>query len=143
MIGSLCLGGAAQAQPPSFLYTMYGVVTVQKNDGPVLDCDVAVTFDYVSGPIIIIKKVTNIVLTGSAGFCETFQFPDDPWEIDYDVGTYNFTIKDIFADTTITAGDCFGDLTAVWNGVNYDVNGVLPEVDPGTGVCVISGYLDL
>ena len=50
-------------------------------------------------------------------------------------------MDDVYADTTITAGDCFGDLTGTISGGVVTINDILEEVDPGTGDCSIDGSL--
>ena len=139
--GALCLSGAVQAQPTSYPHTIYGLVEVQKGNGPLLECILAVTFDYVSPPTPAEKKITNVQLLEGDDYCPSVQFPGGPWSFVYDPITHNFTIPNIFADTTVTPGDCEGSVTAVWNSTEYDINAILPAVDSGTGDCTIIGVL--
>lgn len=115
--------------------TISGTVTVQKGTGPQLSCTATIGLDG-STPETS-TQVTSISLTGSFGLCSTVQFPEVPDDIVQGGG--DFTVVNVFADTTFTNGDCRGDLEGtVSNGV-VSVNAVLPEVEAGTGDCTIVG----
>lgn len=118
--------------------TISGTVTVQKGTGPLLICTATAGLNG-SGPATS-TQLTSLVLTGSGGLCSTVQFPNVPRPIVQTATT--FTIVDLFADTTVTPGDCRGDLVGtISGGVVSHNNAVLPEVDSGTGDCVIDGSL--
>ncbi len=84
-------------------------------------------------------EVTSLTLTGSQGFCETVQFPNVPHSITQGGGA--FQVNGVFADTTITPGDCFGDLTGTVSGGVVTFNDILDEVVASTGDCTIDGSL--
>lgn len=118
--------------------TISGVLTVQKGTGPQLSCNATIGLDG-SSPSTS-TQVTSISLTGGLlGLCATVQFPNVPNAISQGGGL--FTVVDLFADTTLTAGDCRGDLTGTISGGVVSFSAVLPEVDPGTGDCTIAGSL--
>ncbi len=117
--------------------TISGTVTVQKGNGPQLMCTATAGLNG-SSPSTS-TQVTSLSLTGSLGFCETVQFPNVPHSITQGGGA--FQVNGVFADTTITPGDCFGDLTGTISGGVVTINDILEEVDLGTGDCTIAGSL--
>lgn len=134
---ALCALAPATAMAQS---TITGTVTVQKGeDGPELTCTATAGLDGDTPETS--TEVTSLSLVGGLlGLCATVQFPDVPHTITQ--GGSNFTVNDVFADTTFTAGDCEGDLVGtVSGGVVTFNNAVLPEVDLNTGDCTIDGSL--
>lgn len=132
---ALCALAPATAMAQS---TISGVLTVQKGNGPALDCDATIGLNG-SSPSTS-TQVTSVSLTGGLfGLCSTVQFPNVPNAISQGGGLY--TVVDLFADTTFTAGDCRGDLTGTISGEVVTFSAILPEVDSGTGDCTISGSL--
>lgn len=139
---SLMIAGAALCAlapaPAMAQSTISGTLLVQKGSGPQLSCSATIGLDG-SSPSTS-TQVTSVVLTGGLfGLCSTVQFPGVPNAISQGGGL--FTVIDLFADTTFTAGDCRGDLTGTISGGVVSFSAVLPEVDPGTGDCTISGSL--
>lgn len=133
LIGAQFASTAAMAQS-----TISGGVTVQKGFGPLLFCTATAGLNGATPATS--TEVTSLSLVGSGGFCGTVQFPSVPHTITQGGG--NFTVNDVFADTTITPGDCFGDLVGtISGGVITFNNAVIPEDVPGTGDCTISGSL--
>lgn len=113
-----------------------GTVDVQKGSGPLLTC--AATIGLNGSSPSTSTQVTSITLTGGTlGLCATVQFPNVPHSITQGGGA--FQVNNVFADTTITAGDCQGNLTGTISGGVITINDILEEVDPGTGDCTIDG----
>ena len=141
-VGTLIAAPAAIAQSPhSYPWTLTGVVTVQKGAGPILTCGVEVVLDLVGTPAV--KKATSITLTDVIDpRCASVIFENDPYDTTYDPITHDLTIHGIYANTTITTGDCEGDLVAEWDdiGGKYDVSGSLPEALSG-GDCTVAGEI--
>ena len=132
---ALCVFTPATAMAQS---TISGTVTVQKGTGPLLTCTATAGLDG-SSPSTS-TQVTSLSLTGGfLGLCATVQFPNVPHNITQGGGV--FQVDDVYADTTITAGDCFGDLTGTISGGVVTINDILEEVDLGTGDCSIDGSL--
>lgn len=116
-----------------------GGVLVQKGSGPLLSCDLRVE---------IVNDGTTITatpsLTGFFGFCSTVVFNNAPYNVV--VSGSSVTFQNVYADTTITPGDCSGDITATWDAgppENLTVSTTLPEVTASTGDCTISGNIPL
>lgn len=135
-IAAISVAGAASAT------TLTGNFTVQKGAGPVLNCDAEV--DLLSS-----GQVASVVLTDGPGSfgCFTVTFnPNTPKDTtlaghNY-TGTGNdFRVDYLYADTSITPGDCWGGLDATWNGTSWNVSGTLGQVSGG-GNCVVSGQLN-
>ena len=84
----------------------------------------------------------TITLSGGAfGLCSSVVVaPIGAGDISYSGGT--FTLHDVFV-TTITPGNCQGDITAAWNegAQTLSVSGTLPAVSGSD--CTMSGTLDL
>lgn len=114
-----------------------GTVVVQKGSGPQLTCTATAGLDG-STPETS-TQVTSLSLSGSFGLCSTVQFPNVPHDISQGGG--DFTVEGVYADTTITPGDCFGDLDGTVSSGVVSLNATLPEVDSGTGDCTIAGSL--
>lgn len=118
----------------------YAEVTVQKGPlGPLLNCTFKLDFDHPNP-----GEVTITVVPPSDLGCYTIDFNPNANTGSYPTHNYtgtgsNFTISGIDVDTTITPGDCAGSITANWNGTDWDVSAVLPEVVSGTGNCAIAG----
>lgn len=116
-----------------------GGVLVQKGSGPLLSCDLSVTIVNNGSTITATPS-----LTGFFGFCSTVVFTGAPYNVV--VSGPNVTFQSVYADTTITPGDCAGDITATWAAgppENLTVSTTLPEVSAGTGDCTISGNISL
>lgn len=132
---ALCALAPATAMAQS---TISGTVTVQKGGGPQLTCTATAGLDGATPATS--TAVTSLSLTGFFGLCGTVQFPNVPHSITQSGG--NFTVNNVFADTTVTPGNCDGNLAGtISGGVVTFSNAVLPEVDPGTGDCTIDGSL--
>lgn len=120
-------------------YTFSGSgVQVRKGLGPQLTCDLSVDITNSGGVI----TAGNIILTGFGGFCDTVVFLNEPYNVT--VSGPNVSFSGVYADTTITPGDCAGTLTATFSAgppETLTVNTTLPEVDAGTGNCTINGAI--
>lgn len=138
---SLLGATASYAQPgPPYPKTLSGFANVQKDSGPVLLCAISVTFYDASPPP---GAVTATVWIGPGDpRCASIQVNPGPYPVRTGPGgAPSFTIDDIFVDTTITAGDCKGSISGTWNPatLEWDIDDILPEVDPGTGDCTVVG----
>ena len=132
---ALGLSTAAMAQPSphDFPLVYSGIVSMQKGTGPELDCVVVMTFNE-TGPV-------NIRI--DAEFpdpCATIILDEEDYEFDFDHFTGQLDVYDVYANTTITTGDCAGDLVATKVGSTIFVDDVLPQVTTG-GDCVLAGSL--
>ena len=115
--------------------TLTGMLSVQKGTGPELECFAEIDIDGDTPETS--TQVTGISLTGGLlGFCASVQFPSVPDDIVQGGGS--FTVEDVYADTTITEGDCEGDLVGSVSGGVVTLNTTLPEVTGG-GDCTING----
>lgn len=124
--------------PGTYVYSGSGVL-VQKGNGPLLSCDLSVTIVNNGSTITATPS-----LSGFFGFCSTVVFTGSPYNVVVSGSTVTF--QNVYADTTITPGDCYGDITATWDAgppENLTVNTTLPEVDPNTGDCTIAGNISL
>jgi hypothetical protein len=122
--------------PGTYTFAGSGVL-VQKGSGPLLSCDLSVTIVNNGSTITATPS-----LTGFFGFCDTVVFTGAPYNVV--VSGSNVTLQSVYADTTITPGDCAGDITASWAGGSPEtltVNTTLPAVSSGTGDCTISGVI--
>lgn len=128
------LGAVTANAQPSAPTSFSGTGTVQKGTGTPLSCTISVSL---SGSF-----ATVAISPGDPG-CATVILKNGPHPVTYH-GPWesDFTVHDIFADTTITPGNCEGDLTAVLVAPGiWSINDSLNEVDPGTGHCTINGFV--
>lgn len=134
---------AASAQtfattPGTYTFAGSGVL-VQKGSGPLLPCDLS--FDITNSGGVI--TADNPVLTGAGGACDTVVFINTPYSVTVSGSTVS--LFNVYADTTITPGDCAGTLTAAFSssgGVEtLTFNSTLPAVTPGTGDCTVQGAI--
>lgn len=149
-VSALLGTGTAYAQPTPPL-TLTGNVTVQKGTGPVLNCVATVNFQTPPAPPPYdpTAVVATIAIDPGDPGCATIQLWSGPYPVTYDGGTgtppwpVSFTVKNIYADTTITPGDCAGDIRADYlgGGVWQINNQVMSEVDYNTGDCTVDGFL--
>lgn len=138
---ALTFAGSASAQtftttPGTYTFSGNGVV-VQKGSGPVLSCFLSIDVTNSGGTI----TAGNPILTGSGGFCDTVVFQNTPWPVTVSGSTVSFS--GVYADTTITPGDCSGTITATYSGPSetLTLNTILPEVGAGTGNCTVNGAI--
>lgn len=138
---AVALAPAATAQtfvttPGTYTYSGSGVL-VQKGNGPQLTCDLS--FDITNDGSSI--TADNPVLTGNFGFCDTVVFVSTPYTVT--VSGLTVSLLGVYADTTITPGDCAGTLTATYSSgpETLDFNAILPEVGSGTGDCTVQGAI--
>lgn len=133
----------ATTYSPTGTWTWAGNVQVQKGGGPLLTCRLTVNATVTA---------TSATATASLGLgdirCLTVSLQGAPYPVSHNPGPpETLTISGVYADTTITAGDCAGNITAVFNDTSpapvdaLVVNALLPEVTAGTGNCTIVGTL--
>ena len=156
---SLALVAAQSASAQSFTTTLNTTFTydgmsvlVQKGGGPVLTCTLSI--DIINDGTTI--EASNPVLTGFGGACDTVDFLNAPWTVTslganlWRVGTAG-TADEIFVDTTITPGDCKGDLVLEYlggdaflidTGFTTPPRSTIPEDVVGSGDCKVDGVID-
>lgn len=151
MMSTALLGAqvaSAATLSPTGSWTFSGPVTVQKGAGPILNCDASVTYSVTSSGI---TSATFSLAPGDLG-CATVQIDSNPHTgttiIIHPDGTIEIRTSNVHADTTITPGNCGGDLGVVFHngpsGTDWlEVDTILPEEVTGTGDCTIIGALDL
>ena len=148
----------ATTYTPAGTWTFQGTVTVQKGAGPILNCLATATFVVpeaapdVHGAFShghsLTGPTTLSIGPGDPG-CATIRIVSNPHtssSTTSPTGQDPVVINNVDVDTTITPGDCFGNLHAtVVPGAPpaLEVDTVLPAVVAGTGDCTIIGALDL
>jgi hypothetical protein len=157
-VAALALVSAGSASAQTFAstpgsYTFSGSsVKVQKGNGPVLTCTMSIDIINTSGTI----TADNPVLTGNFGFCDTVVLMGQAWPVSSSGPTYTVgdAITDpVYADTTITPGDCQGvipadysalgtteDLTIDFGFPTSPIASTMPQVSSG-GPCKIDGTI--
>lgn len=139
---ALTFAGSASAQtftttPGTYTFSGAGVF-VQKGSGPLLQCFLSIDITNSGGTV----TAGNPILTGSGGFCDTVVFQNTPWPVT--VSGSDVSFSGVFADTTITPGDCSGTITATFSSgppETLTLATTLPEVGAGTGDCTINGAI--
>lgn len=106
--------------------TLTGSVVATK--GITLDCELTLT----------VNSSTNkgsIAMTPGDSLCNALVFNNMPYDTVYSAGVLTFKNVDV---TTISLGDCYGDISAAWDGSVLTIDTTLP---PKTGgpACVIEG----
>lgn len=135
-------GAAAQHIAPQAPWVFEGEVEVYK--GIELTCNATVTINGPNSGGTTDVEDLSATITLSGGFlnlCNSVNVDPIPaGNVTYSGGT--FTLHDVYV-TTITPGDCEGDITAVWNDTNdtLSVSGVLPAVSGSD--CTMDGVVDL
>lgn len=151
------LAGAA-TYTPAGTWTFEDVVQVQKGSGPILNCTVSMTFDvpeaapdthgtlshghFLNGP-------TTISIGQPEPLCQTIFIQSSNPHTVTKTGEGDgeaFTINGVYVNTTITLGDCAGNIPMVLRSGTvpyFEVNASLPAVISGTGDCTILGNVKL
>jgi hypothetical protein len=132
---SFMLSSAAIAAPPISAGSYSGIATVQKGSGPILDCDIS--FDLSGSPLV----ANNVTIAPGHPYCATIQVTPGPYSVTVAPGGASYTVHGVFADTTITPGNCLGDISVVWDASigGWVVNASMAPVVAGTGSCTIIG----
>ena len=139
---SLLAAGAMISQSsyaqPSFPMTYIGQLAVQKIGGPPLNCDFEVIF--------LSTTAVDVNNTSPAWPCNTFSIDSNSHSYTYDHVTKELEIFGFEVSTTLTEGNCHGDLAA------YKDGGVIviteAELEGGyvgsvkTGNCLVDGALE-
>ena len=112
--------------------TMTGTVEVEK--GQRFNCDLTVTFDS--------NGYAYITLSPGDPRCSLLTVTPNPVPYSYNATTHEVTLNDVHA-TTVTLGNCVGDIIAEWDGDTEEllIDAVLPEEVPTTGDCTIEGII--
>lgn len=156
LISSIALFGShianAETYTPTGTWVFEGSVDVYK--GINLTCDAVVT---VNNPVGTSGSATaTVALSGGfLGLCSTIGFPGPPtspsakpYPVTYApaVGSAlpKVTLNGVYVDT-ITAGDCYGGLTADWDDANNAliIGSDIVEAVSGADCVISNGYLDL
>lgn len=115
--------------------TLSGLVDVYK--GINLQCvlTVDITTDL-SG-----QRWATVSLTPGDSLCDQLVFNNSPYKVDYDENTQVVWFRNVDV-TTITAGDCAGDISGTWlpDVHELDVDSFLPAKTAGAP-CTISGFI--
>ncbi|MGK2286272.1 hypothetical protein [Pedomonas sp. V897] len=115
----------AHASPPTG--TLTGTVVVHK--GITLTCTLTLTIS--SG------GTATIALTPGDSNCAALSFNNQPYATSYSGGsTGTFTVKDVDV-STITLGDCKGDISGTWTGSTLVINATLPPKTGGPSCSVV------
>jgi hypothetical protein len=126
VVGTTFFGSAAMAQTaPNGTFT--GVVVATK--GITLTCDLTVT----------VNSSTNtgtIAMTPGDALCSALQFNNMPYTTSYASGVLTFLNVDV---STISIGDCYGNISAAWDGSTLTISTVLPPKSAGRP-CTIDGF---
>lgn len=142
---SMALLGAQTAtaqtySPAPSTWTWKGSLVVQKGMGPVLTCAVTVTANVTSATS---ATATASIAPGDLG-CITVSFTGAPYAITWNAGPpETVTLKNVYVNTSITPGNCKGDITATFNDTTNDalvVNTSIPQDTTG-GACTMRGTL--
>lgn len=141
---SIALFGAQAANATTYspapgTWTWSGNVTVQKGTGPVLTCKLTVTANVTA---------TSATASASLGLgdirCLTVSFTGAPYTVTHTPGSpETVTLNNVYVNTTITPGNCTGNVTATFNDTTNDalvLNTSIPQ-DTSGGACSIVGTL--
>ncbi|WP_148650879.1 hypothetical protein [Sphingopyxis granuli] len=126
-----------------------GTVLVQKGSGPLLAC-VGTANGFTASTNSLDGPTSISITAGDAGCVTIFIQSSNPHLVDKPNGDglgKQYIIKNVYVNTTITPGDCVGDIETTLSqdagGPYLDVNATLAPGTPGTGACTIVGKLYL
>ena len=132
MATAMLVGSSGSALAQDVIDNYGGVVTLQKGDGPILECEVGVSLNYTTN-----KASLAIIPLDDEDPCRTIIITSNLHNFS-DISSV-VTISAVYANTTITPGDCFGNLVlAKGSGTLTASSATLPQVSSG-GSCVING----
>lgn len=121
---ALFIPQVAHATPPSG--TLTGTVVVQK--GIQLVCNLTLNISGGSA---------TIALTPGDPNCAALNFNNQPYATSYTGGaTGIFTVHNVDV-TTITLGDCYGNISGNWDGTTLTINTTLPPKTGGPACTVV------
>ena len=125
--------------PAPGTWTWAGNVQVQKGTGPLLTCRLTVTANVTA------TSATASATLGAGDIrCLTVSFTGAPYAVTWSAGPpETVTLNGVFVNTSITPGNCAGNVTANFNDTTNDalvVNTSIPQVTSG-GACTIVGTL--
>ncbi|MBN8813283.1 MULTISPECIES: hypothetical protein [Sphingomonas] len=127
VVGSTFFGSAAMAQAaPNGV--LNGVVVATK--GITVTCDLKLTLDAANnkGSIEMNPGDTN---------CAALHFNNMPYTTSYSAGVLTFHNVDV---TTITIGDCYGDISGTWDGSTLTISGAVLPPHTGGPACTVDGF---
>ncbi len=126
VISTAFFGSSAMAQTaPNG--TLTGVVVATK--GITLTCDLTLTLDAANNK-------GSIAMTAGDTNCAALQFNSMPYTTSYSGGVLTLHNVDV---TTITLGDCYGNISGSWDGTTLTIDSFLPAKTAGPA-CTVVGY---
>ncbi|WP_338447311.1 hypothetical protein V5F89_05895 [Pelagerythrobacter marensis] len=132
-IALLCAASTPSQAQNSEVSGLMGIM--KKNDQMI--CDGVLTLS--GSNIQESTKIEDISVTGGPfSICQLVSFLNSPYDIERDGN--QLTVKGVYIDSYWTPGGCEGDLTGTINGNSLTIDSVIPEVDPGTGDCLVKGF---
>lgn len=132
--------------PAPGTWTWAGNVQVQKGTGPLLTCRLTVTANVTA------TSATASATLGAGDIrCLTVSFTGAPYTVTWNAGPppgfsaplETVTLNNVFVNTSITPGNCAGNVSAAFNDPGNDslqINTSIPQVTSG-GACTIVGTL--
>ena len=132
---ALIVSQAAHAHHPLPLspVSLTGLVDVSK--GIDLQCVLTVTFTMDS----IGQYWATIDLSAGDALCDDLVFNGGPYRVNYNETNHTVTFENVDV-TTISAGDCAGNISATWDGTELSVDSFLPAKTAGYP-CTIVGFI--
>lgn len=124
LVGAQFVSTAAMAQAaPDGVLT--GQVVATK--GITLECDIVLTLDASANE-------GSIALNPGDDNCSLLEFNNQPYTTTYSGGVLTFQNVNV---TTITAGDCAGNISGSWSGTTLTINSFLPPATGGPPCTVV------
>lgn len=114
----------AQTAPDGVLT---GTVVAEK--GIILTCDLVLTLDAAANQ-------GSIAMNPGDANCAALNFNNMPYTTTYSGGVLTFQNVDV---TTITLGDCAGDISGTWDGSTLTIDSFLPAKTAGPD-CTVIGF---
>ena len=129
------IANAHHVPPPSG--PMSGTVIVAK--GLEFECVLGMNFSP-SGTDPNSGSVT-ISLSPGDDRCTALKFENNPYSYAYNPTNHEVTVYSVDV-TTITFGNCFGNISADYDGTGLLINAMLPTATPPSPDCYVVGYID-
>ena len=109
-----------------------GIVTVKK--GLELECQLDMNFNPSTGMV-------GISLTPGDPRCAALVLSSSSYGYSYNPGTHEVTVNGVYV-TTITLGDCTGNISGEGDGAGLFIDAILPTATVPTADCTVFGYID-
>ncbi|ROT96492.1 hypothetical protein EB810_00550 [Altererythrobacter sp. FM1] len=125
-VGAQLIGTAAMAQSaPNGVLNGFVVAT----KGITLNCELVLTLDAGANE-------GSIAMNPGDANCAALNFNGMPYDTSYSSGVLTFHDVDV---TTITLGDCAGDISGTWDGTTLLIDDILPAKTAGAD-CTVEGF---